>query len=47
MAKQGSEKKMPVAQYGEPPYRFRTFWALLLLAGNVLIAAIYFEILNI
>jgi len=47
MVQKGSEKKMPVAQYGEPPYRFRTFWALVLLAGNLLVAAIYFHILNI
>jgi photosystem I protein len=28
------------------PYPFRTFWALLLLAGNFLVAAFYFGILK-
>ncbi len=47
MATQNSEKKMKVPQYGEPPYRFRTFWAIVLLAVNFLVAAIYFQIFNI
>ncbi|MBD2101444.1 photosystem I protein PsaX [Leptolyngbya sp. FACHB-261] len=34
-------------QTGKKPYPFRTFWALLLLAGNILVALIYFRILNI
>jgi photosystem I 4.8kDa protein len=29
------------------PYTFRAFWAILLLAGNFLIAAIYAHIVNI
>lgn len=32
---------------GKFPYTFRTGWALLLLAGNFLIAAIYFHVVNI
>ena len=32
---------------GKAPYTFRTFWALVLLAGNFLIAAIYFHVLNV
>jgi len=31
----------------KPPYPFRTFWALVLLAGNFLVAAIYFHVLNV
>ncbi|NJO79963.1 MAG: photosystem I protein PsaX [Cyanobacteria bacterium RM1_2_2] len=31
---------------GKPPYTFRTSWALLLLFGNLLIAAFYFGILK-
>lgn len=30
----------------KPPYTFRTFWALVLLAGNFLVAAFYFGILK-
>jgi photosystem I 4.8kDa protein len=30
----------------KPPYTFRTFWALLLLGGNLLVAAFYFGILK-
>lgn len=30
----------------KPPYPFRTAWALLLLAGNFLVAAFYFHILE-
>jgi photosystem I protein len=32
---------------GKPPYPFRTVVSLLLLAGNFLVAAIYFHVLNI
>lgn len=35
-----------VTKTGNPPYPYRTFWALLLLAGNFLVAAIYFHIVN-
>lgn len=31
---------------GKPPYPFRTAVALLLLAGNLLVAAIYFHTFN-
>lgn len=31
---------------GNPPYPFRTFWALVLLAGNFIVAAYYFGILK-
>jgi photosystem I 4.8kDa protein len=30
----------------KPPYTFRTFWALLLLAVNFLVAGFYFGILK-
>ncbi|AFZ49175.1 photosystem I protein PsaX [Dactylococcopsis salina] len=42
-----STKKMPVPQSGQPPYRFRTFWALVLLVGNLIVAGIYFHVLNL
>lgn len=32
---------------GRFPYTFRTSWALLLLAVNFLVAAIYFHVVNI
>jgi photosystem I protein len=52
MATQTKISKKPVtesavAKTGKPPYTFRTAWALLLLAGNFLIAAIYFHVWNI
>ncbi len=31
---------------GKPPYTFRTAVSLLLLAGNFLVAAIYFHVVN-
>ena len=37
----------PVTKTGKPPYPFRTFWALLLLGVNLLVAAIYAGYLNI
>lgn len=37
----------PVTKTGTPPYPFRTFWALLLLGVNVLVAAIYAGYLKI
>ncbi|AFZ45820.1 photosystem one PsaX [Halothece sp. PCC 7418] len=46
MAKTSADK-MPVPQSGEPPYRFRTIWALILLVGNLIVAGIYFHVLNI
>jgi len=47
MATKTSADKMPVPQSGQPPYRFRALWALLLLAVNLLVAGIYFHIFNI
>ncbi|PSO46950.1 MAG: photosystem one PsaX [Cyanobacteria bacterium SW_9_44_58] len=47
MASKTSADKMPVPQSGQPPYRFRTIWALVLLAVNLLVAAIYFHVLDI
>jgi photosystem I protein len=46
MAKTSADK-MPVPQSGQPPYRFRTIWALVLLAVNFIVAGIYFHFLNI
>ncbi|NEO28219.1 MAG: photosystem one PsaX [Kamptonema sp. SIO4C4] len=37
----------PVPQSGQPPYTFRLIWGVALLAVNVLVAAIYFHILDI
>ena len=31
---------------GKPPYPFRTAISLFLLAGNLLVAAIYFQVIN-
>ena len=31
---------------GKPPYAYRTIISLLLLAGNFLVAAIYFHVVN-
>ncbi len=42
-----SAKKMPVPQSGQPPYRFRTFWVSVLLVGNMIVAGIYFHLLNL
>lgn len=41
-----SAPKAEVLDKGKPPYPYRTFWALVLLAGNFLIAAFYFGILH-
>ena len=38
--------KADVPTTGSSPYPFRTGWALLLLAGNLLVAAYYFGILK-
>lgn len=46
MAKTSADK-MPVPQSGEPPYRFRAFWGLVLLVGNLIVAGIYFHVLNL
>ncbi|MBW4614572.1 MAG: photosystem I protein PsaX [Desmonostoc vinosum HA7617-LM4] len=40
-------KDSPVADSGaKPPYTFRTGWAILLLALNLLVAAYYFHIIE-
>lgn len=36
----------PMNPSGQPPYSFRTTWALLLLAVNFIVAAYYFGILK-
>lgn len=38
--------KSPTVDTGKPPYPFRTIVSILLLAGNILVAAIYFHVLN-
>jgi photosystem I protein len=38
---------MTTAKTTKPTYTFRAFWAILLLAINFLVAAIYFHIFNI
>ncbi|MBD2091655.1 photosystem I protein PsaX [Microcoleus sp. FACHB-1515] len=45
-AKSAPGSEPPVIGGRKPPYPYRTFWALLLLAGNFLIAAFYFGILH-
>jgi photosystem I protein len=35
-----------VPETGKPPYPFRTIVSIILLAGNFLIAAIYFHLVN-
>ncbi|NJL83056.1 MAG: photosystem I protein PsaX, partial [Chloroflexaceae bacterium] len=46
MASTSPAKNRPVPQSGNPPYPYRTLWAGLLLAGNILIAAVYFHLVN-
>ncbi|QDZ39070.1 photosystem one PsaX [Euhalothece natronophila Z-M001] len=46
MAKTSADK-MPVPQSGQPPYRFRLIWAVVLLAINFVVAGIYFHLFNI
>lgn len=38
--------KSAIVKTSNPPYPFRTITLLLLLAGNFLIAAIYFHVIN-
>lgn len=48
MATTAEQKKdMPVPQSGHPPYPFRTAIGIILLLGNILVALIYFHILDI
>jgi photosystem I protein len=42
-----SSQDRPVPQSGTKPYPYRTFWAILLLVGNLLIAGIYFHVLDL
>ncbi|MEB3356775.1 MAG: photosystem I protein PsaX [Synechococcales bacterium] len=46
MASNTDRAKADVPTTGNPPYPFRTGWALLLLAGNFLVAAFYFGIIK-
>lgn len=46
MTAKAKKVEAPVANSGTPPYPFRTFWALVLLLGNFLIAAYYFHIIE-
>ncbi|MGF1497603.1 MAG: photosystem I protein PsaX [Elainellaceae cyanobacterium] len=46
MASKTDRLKEDVPTTGNPPYPFRTGWALLLLAGNFLVAAFYFGIIK-
>ncbi len=47
MATQAKKVGPPVTKTGNPPYPFRTFWALLLLGVNFFVAALYAGYLNI
>ena len=47
MTARANKPATPVTKTGKPPYPFRTFWALLLLGVNLLVAAIYAGYLNI
>ncbi len=46
MTSKEARAKADVATTGKPPYPFRTLWAIVLLAGNFLVAAFYFGILK-
>ncbi|MGF1514839.1 MAG: photosystem I protein PsaX [Elainellaceae cyanobacterium] len=46
MTSKQEQLKADVPTTGNPPYPFRFGWALLLLAGNLLVAAFYFGILK-
>jgi len=46
MTSKQARLKADVPATGKPPYPYRTAWALLLLAGNFLVAAFYFGILH-
>ncbi|PSO57706.1 MAG: photosystem one PsaX [Cyanobacteria bacterium QH_8_48_120] len=41
------QEELPVPQSGSPPYPYRTAWAVVLLVGNFLVAAIYFHLINL
>ncbi len=46
MTSKSAKAKADVPTTGKPPYPFRTTWALILLAGNLVVAAFYFGILK-
>ncbi len=46
MTAKAKKVEAPVANSGTPPYPFRLFWALVLLFGNLLVAAYYFHIIQ-
>jgi photosystem I protein len=46
MTSPSERAKVDVPHSGNPPYPFRTVWALLLLAVNFVVAAYYFGILK-
>ncbi|PSP15727.1 MAG: photosystem one PsaX [Cyanobacteria bacterium QS_8_64_29] len=46
-ANSDKQKQLPVPQSGQPPYPYRTGWALVLLLGNLLVAAFYFHIIDL
>ncbi|MBW4651109.1 MAG: photosystem I protein PsaX [Kastovskya adunca ATA6-11-RM4] len=46
MTAQAKKSDRPVPQSGKPPYPYRTAWAIFLLLGNFLIAAIYFHVVS-
>ena len=46
MTSSTNKSNRPVPQTGNPPYPYRTVWALVLLVGNFIVAAIYFHILS-
>ncbi|MBD1868142.1 photosystem I protein PsaX [Oculatella sp. FACHB-28] len=46
MTSKQARLKENVATSGNPPYPYRTLWAIILLAGNFLVAAFYFGILK-
>jgi photosystem I 4.8kDa protein len=46
MTSKQAQLKADVPGTGNPPYPYRTAWALVLLVGNFLIAAFYFGILK-
>lgn len=45
-AMKSSVKTKAVVDESKPPYPYRTLVSLVLLAGNFLVAAIYFHVIN-
>ena len=46
MTAQAKKQTGSIQKTSKPPYPFRTIVLLILLAGNFLVAAIYFHVLN-